>query len=39
VLVATLVALGILMPEPNPFEVEITISKLGKYKLPGSGSG
>jgi hypothetical protein len=25
-----------LMPDPNPFEVEIAIMKLKKYKSPGS---
>jgi hypothetical protein len=25
-----------LVPEPSPFEVEITIAKLKRYKLPGS---
>jgi hypothetical protein len=35
---ATLVPLGTLMPEPNPFKVEITVSKLEKCKSPGSGA-
>jgi hypothetical protein len=25
-----------LVPDPSPFEVEIAIAKLKKYKLPGS---
>jgi hypothetical protein len=25
-----------LVPEPSPFDVEISIAKLKKYKLPGS---
>jgi hypothetical protein len=27
----------LLVPEPNPFEVEIAIAKLKKHKSPGSG--
>jgi hypothetical protein len=27
----------LLVPDPSPFEVEIAIGKLKKYKLPGSG--
>jgi hypothetical protein len=26
----------LLVPDPSPFEVEIAIGKLKKYKLPGS---
>jgi hypothetical protein len=27
---------GLLVPEPSPFEVEIAIAKLKRYKSPGS---
>jgi hypothetical protein len=26
----------LIVPDPNPFEVEITVAKLGKYKPPDS---